>query len=978
MKRLLLFLLLVAAGVAALWFAIGDEAAVVAKTGGEVDDGAQRGPGGVTVTEGKLGLRVAQTGPLSFPQYRTVPLPDGSARTERVFLLDADDSQPITDSLQQLDRVTVQLFEDDRAVAKLFAERAFLELSRDASGRPSLQEDKEIDLRAAVFETLPGARVEGLRLDLGDARVRIGEDDLRLRTRTDDGPVLLSLAGDRRATLRGKGLQARLPRGKASALRRADVSILRDPVLETEGLVVHARGQLDYREDIDRGTAIVTIDDGVELDLDGAGLAAAGDGGVTSTHIRGDRFTGWLLRSKRRDGGARAERERADEDDAVLWEKLLLTGAPAVVELPEGVLHTPRISVLPGPSGDPWIVTAHGGASRFEQTRVVPGSGFDDLVTGASPRRIHLVRTASGAGALLRSFGFPQWSLQSLDRTHVAVFEGDARLDGGANTLTASRGLHVFHGTGTDGVAARGFGDVHIEQRATRAGEQDLVADGNDGFTLRTGGTTQQLRLGPGLPDRDAADAPWRRHRYTLRHGEATATGVGVCKLDRDGDTSHLWLRAPGAEIRARLADAGLELTDLRQLDVELFGDEVRGLDAAGLPARARYDGADGWVAAAAPLLRQIGQRSLRLERVPVDPASDLWDGLAEADALATLQRREQTDEHTTEATLRGPRIDLHHVGDADVVVDATTAAGEQPVVDVAVTPAGGGAPTRAHCRAERIRALPFAVSREAQRLHTGAVAALASATWTSAAAPWLVVDDIVEFRLDDARHGTVEGLGRRLVLAQGAQAGLFVGDADAGRPAEVRRLHQGREVITTGARVRVFRERELRLQALRTFEGRPAFLLPSVTLHEAGSTGLLSHMQATSQGDIEVLPDRVTFGGPVLTRALTADGEIDPAGIAIDARELVLLRDRKTGEIARAKGKQVQVDWTRMQADAAEVELDLVRTRCIARDPEHATVALPGGRVITAPYVEINYETMAYRARNSRLQSVGTGTEPQ
>lgn len=977
MKRVLLFLLLVGAGVAALWFAIGDEAPVVAKTGGEADDGSQRTPGGVTVSEGKMGMRVAQTGPLSFPQYRTVPLPDGSARTERVFLLDAEDSQPITDSLQQLDRVTVQLFEDDRAVAKLFAERAFLELSRDSSGRPSLQEDKEIDLRTAVFETLPGARVEGLRLELGNARVRIGEDDLRLRTRNDDDPVLLVLDGERRATLRGKGLQARLPRGKASALRRADVSILRDPVLESEGLVVRARGQLDFREDLDEGAAIVTIDDSVEVDLDHAGLAAAGDGAVPTTHIRGDRFTGWLLRRTDRDRG---ERDRTDAagGGAVVWEKLHLAGAPAVVELPEGVLRTPRISVLPGPSGEPWIVTAHGGASKFEQTRVVPGSGFDELVTGASPRRIHLVRTSSGAGALLRSFGFPQWSLQSLDRTHVAVFEGDARLDGGARTITASRGLHVFHGTGTDGVAARGFGDVHIEQRATRPDEQDLVADGDDGFTLRADGSTQQLRLGPGLPDHDDADAAWRRHRYTLRHGKATATGVGVCKLDRAGDASHLWLRAPGAEIRAHLAEQGLELTDLRQLDVDSFGDEVRGLDAVGLPARARYDGPDGALSAAAPLLRQIGPRSLRLERAPHDAAAGLWDGLAAGDASAMLQRHERGVENVTDATLRGPRIDLHHVGGADVVVDATARDGEPPVVDVVVTPADGGDPTRAHCRAERIRALPFAVSREAQQLHTGAAAALAGATWTSAAAPWLVIDDVAEFRLVDPRHGTVEGRGRRLVLAQGAQAGLFVGDADAGEPAEVRRRHEGREVTTRGARVRVFRERELRLQALRTFEGRPAFLLPSVTLHEAGSTGLLSHMQATSQGDIDVLPDRVVFGGPVLARALTADGEFDPDGIAIDARELVLLRDRKTGEIARAKGRQVQVDWTRMQAAAAEVELDLGRTRCIARDPANATVTLPGGQVITAPYVEINYETMAYRARNSRLESTATRTGPR
>jgi hypothetical protein len=927
------------------------------------------------VQQGKIGMRVAQTGPLSFPQYRTIPLPDGSARHERVFVLDAEDSTPLTDTLQQLDRVTVQLFENDQPNAALHAQRAFLELNRDTSGKPSLREDKEIDLREVMFETLPGARLEGLRLELGNARILVAEDSLRLRTTSEDDPVLLVVDGARSGTLRGKGLQARLPRNRNSTLRRADIEILHEPVLETDGLIVRATGRMHYREDMDRGSAIVTVDDHVQLDLARAGLPVAGAASehpsatpvtdARGTQIRGDRFTGWLRRDEAARAGGGGQGNSA-------WEKLQLTGAPATVDLDAGRLLTPRITVLPGPLGEPWLVTAHGGESRIEQTQIRPGSKQTDLVTGTSLRRIHLVRIGSGAGAQLRSFGFPQWTLRPLNELQVVVFEGASRLDGGHRTVTASKCLHVFHRDGSSTGIVRGFGDVHIEQRAEKAGEQDLVATGNDGFVLHATETTQHLQLGPALPaDLDAPAAAWRAHRYQVQYGAATATGVGVCQVDRDGERTRLWLRAPGSEIAGRLGAQVVDLDNVRQLEAVLDGKELTAFEAAGLPAHCRRLGPEDTVIAVAPRLLQIGPRSLRLTRVPDAAPPGLWPPLAEQNALPILTRTLAANgtHKAGRVEVRGPSIDVHHVGGTDVLVEAVADDGVRPTVNLSLDAGPGGEPTTAFFHAQRLRALPFALTADARLAHAGGSRGpLVDLLFASVAQPWLIVDDVQDFQLEDPRYGLIEGHGTRLVLSQGAQAGMFVGDPDRGMPAEVRRTHDGLETTTRGARVRVFREQELRLQALRTFEDRSAFLPPSVTLHRRGSAALLSHMNAVCQGNIDVLPDRVQFGGPVRAIGLTADGQEDPEGILLDARELSLRREPVTGEIVQALAKDVHVDWTRLQAWSAEVELDMKRTRCIARDPANATVVLPGGSTFTSPRIEVNYETMAVSCRQGRM----------
>jgi hypothetical protein len=968
-KRVLAFLLLLAAGLALLYVAIEGEDPV--NTQPVATDGEQppdRPATGLPLQQGNLGASVSQTGPIEFPQYRTVPQPDGSARHERVFVLKAEDSKPVSETLQQLDRVQVLFFDGDQPSSRVSARQAFVELSRDASGRPSLREHKEIDLREAVFESLPGARMQGVRLEVGDAKVDVAEAEIRLRTVDDQQPVLLVVGGQRSGTLRGKGMQARLPRDRQSSMRRADVEILHEPVLETAGITVSARGRMHYSEDLATGAARITVDDHVLVDFDRAGFAAGGggarpaDGDRGKAHVAGDQFVGWLQRSQRQSEDGR---ERED----VSWQRLLLTGAPARVVLPEGHVDTPRISVLPGPFGEPFLVTAHGGESRIVQTGQRPGSRQTDPVTGTSPRRIHVVRPGSSAGAFHRSFGFPQWTVRALDEVQIAVFEGKSRLDSGVRTVEASEGLHLFRRDGSETGIARGFGEVRIEQRAAAAGESAFVAAGNDGFRLVVTAATQDLQLGPPLPE-TLEDGPWCRHRYDVLYGPATVRGLGACRVQRAGERTQLWLRAPGAEISGRLTATGLELENVRQLEATIDGADVLALEAAGLPARALRAGASESVRAAAPRLSQIGPRSLALLGPRTDAPANLWAGLAGDARLPALTRTLRGPSGSTagEVTVHGPRIDVHHLGGGDVLVDAVAADGLRPRVDGTLVNADGRT-TTATFHAARLQALPFALTPEMRLAHGGwGSGAIADIVFASAGQPWLLVDDVQDFRLVDPLHGLVEGNATRLVLSQGAEAGLFVGDPDRLVPAEVRRTHEGRELTTRGARVRVFREQELRLQALRTFEDRPTFLLPSMTLHDAGSDGLLAHMHAVCQGNIDVLPDVVVFGGPVVAQGLRPDGSEDPEGIHLDAGSLRMFRQAETGEVIRVLGQDVRVDWSRLDATSSEVELDLRRTRCIARDVEGAMVAVPGRGTFTAPRVEVNYETMAVTCFHGRL----------
>ena len=144
------------------------------------------------------------------------------------------------------------------------------------------------------------------------------------------------------------------------------------------------------------------------------------------------------------------------------------------------------------------------------------------------------------------------------------------------------------------------------------------------------------------------------------------------------------------------------------------------------------------------------------------------------------------------------------------------------------------------------------------------------------------------------------------------------------------------------------------------------------MTLHDEGSNGLLSNMRATCRGNIEVDPDAVRFGGPVEAQGLTKDGLNDPDGMQIDAKQLIMhrlvagsgpaLNLGKPGDISLIKGQDVVVNWPRLNARAADIELDVLRGHCTASDPRGAQVQLPDGRTLRSKWTFVNYKTWSFR----------------
>lgn len=960
MKRLLLFVLLLGSGLFALKFAIGDEVAV--RTTSNQPEREQQEPKpeqapGVRVDNGQLNTTISQSGKLVFPRRREVDLGGGRVRKETLFILRAEDSRPIGDGLQQLTDVRVELFDDNQHAATVTASQAFLELGRDANGQPRIDEQKAIDLRDTVVTSEAGSRLAGMRLELGDAKVNIGDDEIQLTTDADQ-PVSMQLDGRRTAKLTGRGARTRLPRSKHSNLQQASVTILSAPELETEDVQVQASGRMHYVEDMVTGAARITLEEDVVLGLERGNLAMPGVARAARqgrSVAKGDQFTGWISRQRAprsNDGGA------GDRQRAMTWQRIVLAGAPATIELPGLQVETPRITVRPGPLGDPCVVTAHGGASRIEQTE----AGSDRLV-GRSPRQIHLVRPGDSAGALHRAIGFPQWTTWPLQQQQLVVFMDRSQIERGAREVVAAGGMMIARRLDSATSVVQGFGDIEVtesgsQQTSDERARPDLRATGSDGLLLTVSGEEERLQIGPAS---DTGGTAWHRHQYDVRYGDARLQGVGSCEVTRAGAATELALRAPHDEIAAAFGADDTKLQRVRQLRARLIGDRVVDLDVYGLPVQALFTRAEERLRAQAPRLRQLGAGSIQLLQVDVDESP--WNELGESERTPQLTRSWAAPQTQSEAInyqidVRGPRIDVHHAGGRAVIVD-THSDRDQPARIYAVLPQPNSQePSTVACSASRLRVLPFVVTPEATSLHFGGGGALPALATHALSKPWLLVDDVRNFEMDDQQKGHVEASGHRMLISQGGAAALFLGDPDAQTPAIVRRQQGDRDVVVRGARVRLSSAAELQLSAFGTFENRSTLLPPTMTLHEPGGSGLLAHMEAVCRGDIHIDPDAVRFTGPVEAVSLRPDGALDPQGLNIDARRLEMKRQPSTGRVANIDGEDVRVDWPRLGARAGRVQLDLLRETCVASDSKAAVVTMPDGRELRSTRISVNYLT--------------------
>jgi len=997
-KRLIAFFLLLGAGICALWFAIDDEVAVRANSSNRNDKNAPapkrpkraQEPAGPGVQFGGNGggAKLSQHGKLVYPKDREIPIGGGRTRKERVFVLRAEDSRPIGDGLQQLTDVSLKLFDKGVHAATVIARQAFVELGRDPNGEPTFGEQKNIEVRDCIITAEPDSQLDGLRLELGDATIVIGDNLVQLTTAATQF-VTMTFEGRQSVKLTGRGATARLPRSTENGLQKAEITIQTDPVVIADDLVVRADGRLRYVEDTVTGAAQISLDDNVELELTHGALKLPGMKSAdlsaaqkkSESQIRGDQFTGWLLRNKNKS-------IKSDPNDKTRgdlgWQRLVLIGAPATIDVPGVHVATPRIMVRPGPLGDPFIVTTYGGESRIEQTNLFPGKSLGAPVVTESPRRIHIAQPGNSVGALHRALGFPQWTIRSLAQQQIVIYEGAAKFESGTRRITASDGLIIYGRPSGETGVVQGFGDVEVFDAGsldplTKKARPDLIAKGNDGMVLTIGANNQQLQLGLA---KDQKTTRWREHRYSVTYGTASVSGLGACKVQRSNTRTTIELRAPFDEIQADFDDEGTKLRNVRQLLATLEDKVITDLDVGGLPVRATFQKKDEVLQAQAPRLRQIGPRSMRL--LPMDLDESPWSELTELDSTPRLLRTWKEAltsgpprEHSVEVV--GPRIDVHHAGGRHAIIDAHAQGELLPRIYAKVPQTGSTEPATVTCAATRLRVLPFALPTEVRRIYFGGSSdLLPSLVMHSLAKPWLLVDDVRDFQLDDELQGHISGSGHRLLISQGGKALLFVGNADEQTPAIVRRTFEGRTVVMEGARVRVKSESALQLAALGSFDDRSTFMPPTMTLHQEGSSSLLSNMRAVCLGNIQVDPDVVHFGGPVEAHGLRPDGQTDPEGININAETLIMRRITagegpalavgKPGDISLIEGTNVKVDWPKLDARAANIKIDVLRGHCTASDPTGAIVQLPDGRTLRSAWAFVNYKTWSFRTGASSV----------
>ncbi|MBL8723503.1 MAG: hypothetical protein JNK49_05620 [Planctomycetes bacterium] len=1025
MKRFVWFLVLLAGGLALLWWAVGDDPVL---SGGrvphEVLSGRAGAPAGAVAAvpdavpdaaaaaaarpqePGAVGqgvpLQTAQgtgswqaSGPFHYPVVRSVPQPDGSKRNETLYVVDAAGSRPIGDGRQQIDGLRVDIHEAGQLAAVVRARTAFAELGRDAGGKVSIREDKAFDLRDVELEAPEASPWAGLSARLGRAVVEAGSAAVAIRTPDEREPVLVEFRGQPAVTVRGLGFTADLPRGRglaAGAVRTLRFTILHEPVLATAGAEVRCRGQLEYREERVGGAGELTMVEGVRGTFTGLGGAAFG--GVPGASLEGaaatvlaDRAHVWLRRPEPAADAAGGSRAAGG------WRRLELHGAPVQVVAGGLQLAAPRCVLLPNGMGEPSVLVADGGAAHCHAelpTAAVPlqRDATDRLppapIDGSSPERLVLARIGADAAAALRGFGFPAWTLRGLDAVQAVHLQGAAALTSDGRRTTAAQGLELVQfGAGGAG-AVTGSGAVDLVLPPKDPTGVPVHATGNQGFRVTKARGRELLQLGPPLAaglEAPAADPAFGSHHYTVQLGKALLRGVGACQVEQTGPTAVVALRAPTPAIELELPDGRGSFRAVRSVLAELRGEDLVDWELVGTPAVLVGQRRGATLTAQAPVLRQLGLAGMRL--LPSSAASarhgasPAW--FADLPPTAHQPRLQIAQTGVAQAagaeqlpfdlTLTAPQIDLHHEGGERATVVAT-AVGEQLVTGSGTFVRQGAVrPSLLQFQGQCLRLLPSLVAPTALGWHHGGVsAAFAEAMAPAASSPWLVADRIDRVVLDDDEHGRVEGTAHRLWLALGSESALFTGDAAAAVPAVVRRSRADESVVARGAAVRLWRDPEPRMQVRRAFADSAAQYLPTVELHRPDAAERLAHLQVVCRGDIDVLPAEVRFGGPVVADGLDAASALDPDGLHVEAQTFQVFRHPRTGEVLRLVAREVALDWTRLRARCRDLEVDLRRERLVASDPVEAEVWLPNGLRFAAEHVLVLYRAMAVEATNGSV----------
>ncbi|MEM7203804.1 MAG: hypothetical protein AAF628_26310 [Planctomycetota bacterium] len=931
-KKALLFILLVSIGFSGVYYAtgggeiarFGEDARLEARTG---QDSTPRDRG-VVIPQGdgsELGehLKVTMTGSFELRQTRDVPLPDGGIRAVPVYELRAEKNEPLPDGRQELTGVTVVFYEADRTLGSqvveagtLRADRAEISVGLDERGQRSVATDKDVVLHNAVLTTTANGRIKNLRLELTQALVRATDRAISLRTATDDQEFSLRIREEQELSLTGRGLRARFPLAVADAGEPDPTDRISIQVSSAAELVhgsargpatLRSDGPLSYIENPSSGLARVAARRRVSVT---AQLPESGEASAASAlTARGDRLEATLQRGR--------ESSRQGSQPRARWRSILLTGAPATLEMADLEVDCESLHVAPNLSGTPWLVTASGNPRVAYE---VDGETMRLQTSG----RAHVVYVRERVRAWLRPMGirgsdFPRqahWLLTLNGRSTVALEREDAAFD-----LAAEEGLRILRDAQNLVTSVIGRGAVDIT--AQQAGEPTVIT-GSDGFLLQHGPQGQTLFLGPRQPD--------PAHRFTVRSRDLLCEGSGACRWFQPADPEapgELTLDSPAADLSLSLKGREGRLRQVAQLTARFVGEAVDRFEARGAECLLDATADDQAISGAAEHI--VGTAAwMRLSGWPARVVSS-GSGMLEG--------------HTVEITrLGGDAVALAAEGNAALCV-TEAAGGDQLGQDVELT-------------AERIAVLPFLAPPAAVGLQTSWAPVLLAGL-QPLSRRHLFAWGQVHARLVEAGAPPSEASGETMVLwgDEGAAAAVL-----RGAPATFLRRDEGAQDIAGEAPVIRLARTEGRgewVKLCRTADG-----LPSITMrHHEGSGSRLGAPGGSSRlecdGDLGLEPLMIVPDGPVTIVSLTAAGVIDPAGLQMQAGSMRARRAATDGQLTEIEAwGGAELDWGSIESAADRLHVDLLTETCRIVDANGtAWVQLPGVRIVCA-IAEFNYRT--------------------
>lgn len=923
-RRLLVFVILIVLGFSVLWMALGRDAFTAKRSAQLQTQPSSRRPaaaaGGIDVQperEGAPRLTFSIEGEFEVQPTREVALADGSKLLLPTYRLHADDTRPRpeADNLMEMRGVTVELFRLLRdgieprteKSGELRAQTVLVEIERDAHGRPSIHQDREMDFRDAVFRTLPAAGVTEMTLRVGRARLRTTEGEAVLRT-AEREPFTLDLAGAQSATVTGKGLFATIPTGDTPG--PIDVRVLAEPQMVTSDgkSKLSARGELHFTED-PAAVGRMEMRDGVEVTF-----ASARD--RTPLTARGDVLRAGLRRVR---GAGKAD---------ALWEWIVLDGAPATVDAGQATIQCQRLDVLPSTNGGAGLLTASGAPCQVE---LAPPGG--QPTTLSSERRVHMLPLADSLHEWIGPLGFPKGSLGPrfgqiivfAGHSTAATQQASGRLD-----LDAADGLVVLRGTRADGMTTvRGLGAV-----VAKLPGDDVTLRGDDGMVLHdlptADGRSAKLILGTGR----AAAPLFELHRgadmHLQGHGhlqlEQTTRGARqVADVDMTSPAEDGLLRVPQGTLSA-----------IGRLQVELRDGAISALEASGTRCLVDASLHDGAVACEAKTVHSDDGRSFRLRGSP---------------AKVVDARR---------GTVLGDVVDLMSFGD-----ESGLRARGNARVQGRIARAGGDA-IDVDLRGEVAEMMPWRVPPRALRWHGSflppAAATVCAATWR---APHVHVRADVTSTLTDPADpdGKNEGQGDELWLQiedQGGGRGLLLG-----QPAHVR-VHAKDQAAEGEAEAISFRQVEGKmLVTLMPADGRESSMhLVAAEDERVGHGNAIGVRDLTvyCHGQIRIEERVIRFLGPV--RVLGDENADAEPTLAVTANGMVMRRD-STGAVTDIVAEDdVVLTSPRVRGHGDALTLDVKRATAMLRSRRGvASIVVDGGHAFTCSQVEFDYTTYTVRA---------------